>query len=471
MTCQAFKPALNSMEVDAVGWDSDGLGYDTPGDDVDGDEHAEGAALEDLGPLRDKPAAAAAARARGQYGRAAALRKAIAPAANVHVAARRLRDLAGVPLRTVVQFGALGGRSGAAVQCLLVLQRHGHPAVEERAHGRPPGVSEDGAGHDSNSIVALTPARAGDGCAVARAVRACSGECVEVTRADMSADGWRALVAAHVPGLPVKDSHAALTLFRRAARIATGCNGEGVDAQWGTSVLVAVRREERSSAAKTLVFLQDGGPRAGAVGAAVPDAGAPLAARLACARGRWLCDDHLPSSVADATGGPLVRLVRDVAGVEAVCAAMYGGLVHRAVPVNSDAFIQTMLGGLSFAQRGANGGESFSGSSQESRQASAFSGSQASEASPQCSSQGTQSSPQVQGEPSPHAPAGRRERLSSVPSSPMNMSASPVVCMGSEHGGRARVSDSFLSANATLGDDSMDMDDRGVSACALTLEF
>ena len=181
MTCQAFKPALNSMEVDAVGWDSDGLGYDTPGDDVDGDEHAEGAALEDLGPLRDKPAAAAAARARGQYGRAAALRKAIAPAANVHVAARRLRDLAGVPLRTVVQFGALGGRSGA--------------------------------------------------------------------------------------------------------------------------------------------------------------------------------------------------------------------------------------------------------------------------------------------------PAGRRERLSSVPSSPMNMSTSPVVCMGSEHGGRALVSDSFLSANATLGDDSMDMDDRGVSACALTLEF
>jgi len=78
MTCQAFKPALNSMEVDAVGWDSDGLGYDTPGDDVDGDEHAEGAALEDLGPLRDKPAAAAAARARGQYVRAAALRKAIA---------------------------------------------------------------------------------------------------------------------------------------------------------------------------------------------------------------------------------------------------------------------------------------------------------------------------------------------------------------------------------------------------------
>ena len=58
-----------------------------------------------------------------------------------------------------------------------------------------------------------------------------------------------------------------------------------------------------------------------------------------------------------------------------------------------------------------------------------------------------------------------------MPSSPMNMSTSPVVCMGSEHGGRARVSDSFLSANATLGDDSMDMDDRGVSACALTLEF
>ena len=146
MTCQAFKPALNSMEVDAVGWDSDGLGYDTPGDDVDGDEHAEGAALEDLGPLRDKPAAAAAARARGQYGRAAALRKAIAPAANVHVAARRLRDLAGPPLRTAVQFGALGGRSGAAVQCLLVLQRHGHPAAPtvvslslgaRRSRGRP----------------------------------------------------------------------------------------------------------------------------------------------------------------------------------------------------------------------------------------------------------------------------------------------------------------------------------------------
>ena len=94
------------MEEEGGGWDSDGLGYDTPGDEADGDELMQGAVPEDLGPLRDKPASAAAMRPRGQYGRAQAMRKPIGPAANVHVAARRLRDLAGPPLRTVVQFGA-----------------------------------------------------------------------------------------------------------------------------------------------------------------------------------------------------------------------------------------------------------------------------------------------------------------------------------------------------------------------------
>ena len=251
------------MEEEGGGWDSDGLGYDTPGDEADGDELMQGAVPEDLGPLRDKPASAAAMRPRGQYGRAQAMRKPIGPAANVHVAARRLRDLAGPPLRTVVQFGAVGGRSGSALQSFMVLQRHGHPAVEERAHGRPPGVAGDGAGHDSKGIVALKP-QAVDiatdgGYAVVMAVRECQGECVHVTPAELgSKDAWGPFVQVHVPSMPVKDRDAALTLFRRAARLAAGCNGEGVE--WGTSVLVAVRRAERTGEAKTLVFLHDGCP-------------------------------------------------------------------------------------------------------------------------------------------------------------------------------------------------------------------
>ena len=318
------------MEEEGGGWDSDGLGYDTPGDEADGDELMQGAVPEDLGPLRDKPASAAAMRPRGQYGRAQAMRKPIGPAANVHVAARRLRDLAGPPLRTVVQFGAVGGRSGSALQSFMVLQRHGHPAVEERAHGRPPGVAGDGAGHDSKGIVALKP-QAVDiatdgGYAVVMAVRECQGECVHVTPAELgSKDAWGPFVQVHVPSMPVKDRDAALTLFRRAARLAAGCNGEGVE--WGTSVLVAVRRAERTGEAKTLVFLHDGCP-AGLGAVAAPGAGADLAVRLQYARRRWLCDDHLPSGSAS-SGGPLVRLVRGVAQVDAVCADMHGGLDHR----------------------------------------------------------------------------------------------------------------------------------------------
>ena len=39
-------------------WDSDGLGYHTPGDDEGGDMEMLEAACEDCGPLRDRPASA-----------------------------------------------------------------------------------------------------------------------------------------------------------------------------------------------------------------------------------------------------------------------------------------------------------------------------------------------------------------------------------------------------------------------------
>ncbi len=46
------------------GWDSDGLGYHTPGDDEGGDMEMLEAACEDCGPLRDRPASASAVAAR-----------------------------------------------------------------------------------------------------------------------------------------------------------------------------------------------------------------------------------------------------------------------------------------------------------------------------------------------------------------------------------------------------------------------
>ena len=50
--------ANTADETEDGGWDSDGLGYHTPGDDEDGDMEMSEAACEDCGPLRDRPASA-----------------------------------------------------------------------------------------------------------------------------------------------------------------------------------------------------------------------------------------------------------------------------------------------------------------------------------------------------------------------------------------------------------------------------
>ena len=50
--------ANTADETNDGGWDSDGLGYHTPGDDEDGDMEMSEAACEDCGPLRDRPASA-----------------------------------------------------------------------------------------------------------------------------------------------------------------------------------------------------------------------------------------------------------------------------------------------------------------------------------------------------------------------------------------------------------------------------
>ena len=59
----SLKPFLRAMankadETEDGEWDSDGLGYHTPGDDEDGDMEMLEAACEDCGPLHDRPASA-----------------------------------------------------------------------------------------------------------------------------------------------------------------------------------------------------------------------------------------------------------------------------------------------------------------------------------------------------------------------------------------------------------------------------
>ncbi len=63
-------PMANTAdETEDGGWDSDGLGYHTPGDDEDGDMEMSEAACEDCGPLRDRPASASGVAARGKHSR------------------------------------------------------------------------------------------------------------------------------------------------------------------------------------------------------------------------------------------------------------------------------------------------------------------------------------------------------------------------------------------------------------------
>jgi hypothetical protein len=150
-------------------------------------------------------------------------------------------------------------------------------------HGRPPGAADGAAGHDSDGILALLPMAGGGGFDVVRAVKENPSAIIEVTSEHLkTADDWLAFLDAH--GASLKDNererNRAMVLFRRVSRLAVGCNGEaGADVPvWGTSVLLAVRRDERLGHAKTLVFFHDG--------AAAVDVGSTLQQRLACARGK-----------------------------------------------------------------------------------------------------------------------------------------------------------------------------------------
>ena len=108
--------------------------------------------------------------------------------------------------------------------------------VEERVNGR---VADDeiDCGNDSNGIVALTPARMGehgDAFAVVHAVRSIldgteqppARHCEVRVPEDLQVDDTRrGLLAAANVDVTKRDAASALVLFRRAARLAQGCNG------------------------------------------------------------------------------------------------------------------------------------------------------------------------------------------------------------------------------------------------------
>ena len=111
--------ANTADETEDGGWDSDGLGYHTPGDDEDGDMEMLEAACEDCGPLRDSPASASGVAARGKHSRTG--RVVIAAVESVYVAARRLCDLAHGVLGPALTLGRRAGRENRKLQCMCIV--------------------------------------------------------------------------------------------------------------------------------------------------------------------------------------------------------------------------------------------------------------------------------------------------------------------------------------------------------------
>ena len=111
--------ANTADETEDGGWDSDGLGYHTPGDDEDGDMEMSEAACEDCGPLRDRPASASFFSSRGKHSRTG--RAVITAAESVYVAARRLRDLAHGVLDPALTLGSRAGRENRKLQCICIV--------------------------------------------------------------------------------------------------------------------------------------------------------------------------------------------------------------------------------------------------------------------------------------------------------------------------------------------------------------
>ena len=111
--------ARHGEHGDDGGWDADGLGYHTPGDDKGGDMEMLEAACDDCGPLRDRPASASAVAARGKHSRTGCA--AIAAAESVYVAARWLRDLAHGCLGPALTLGRRAGRENRKLQCMCIV--------------------------------------------------------------------------------------------------------------------------------------------------------------------------------------------------------------------------------------------------------------------------------------------------------------------------------------------------------------
>ena len=367
------------------------------------------------------------------------------------MAARRLRDLARGVLGPALTLGRRAGRDNRKLQVFCILQRHCHPSVEQRMHGRPPGAADGAGGHDSDGILALLPLAAGGGFDVVKAVKENPNAIIEVTSEHLkTADDWLAFLAEQDASLQAneRERHPAMVLFRRVSRLSVGCNGmaAGTDIPvWGTSVLLAVRREERSGEPKTLVFFHDG--------AAAVDVRSTLQQRLACARRKWLCDAHFPLASAD-LGVGLLQLLRTKEDVVKLCQDARGDLLHRRVPPTSDDAVLRFMQGMSFEERSANGGESLSGSSQE--QTSAEGCSQQSSgglSSPHSSSYGVHSSPGAQSWVSP----GGVVNSSGSGDVVMDFSPSQEVPTGDGPGEVQWGDDSELSLNATRMDDSEDV--------------
>jgi hypothetical protein len=104
---------------DGDGWDSDGLGYHTPGDDEGVDMEMPEAACDDCGLLRDRPASVSAVAARGKHSQTGCTP--IAAAESVYVAARRLHNLTHGVLGPALTLGSHAGRENRALQCMCIV--------------------------------------------------------------------------------------------------------------------------------------------------------------------------------------------------------------------------------------------------------------------------------------------------------------------------------------------------------------
>ena len=175
--------------------------------------------------------------------------------------------------------------------------------------------------------------------------------------ADLQDDGTRrGLLAAANVDVTKRDAASALVLFRRAARLAQGCNGVTGPSSppWGTSVLLALRKASQATPATCVfIFFRDGTCRAGSDAAQ-----RSLRERLVEAQRKWLSGSLLPDN-ARVPNSPMVKIVRDQAAADKVCREMHNeDLAYRKPRTSSDAACLQLMKGQSWDQRARQGGTS-----------------------------------------------------------------------------------------------------------------